>query len=86
MEQCPAITIRDLTLAQSKVHFFLSFHLSLASSRTLGCDRYQFKGSRRCCLWTVVWQEHFAELALQLLASWVCAETAACFLLYQWAA
>lgn len=30
MELCPIITVTDLTLAQSKVHFFLSYHLSLA--------------------------------------------------------
>lgn len=30
MERCPTITVTDLTLAQSKVHFFLSYHLSLA--------------------------------------------------------
>lgn len=30
MEECPTIAITDLTLAQSKVHFFLSYHLSLA--------------------------------------------------------
>lgn len=30
MEQCPTITVTDLTLAQSKVPFFLSYHLSLA--------------------------------------------------------
>lgn len=30
MGQCATITIIDLTLAQSKVHFFLSYHLSLA--------------------------------------------------------